>query len=194
MTKLRAGILTDDILLFSEDHSATYQWVQGINEADHSVPSSAEWSYTSSPPVCLHGLFGITDTWIRLSAQREMQPQWGLQLKSNKPHVTCLHQQPHGPPRKAKHSSAQASVESLWLHYRLCRLYRNNSESCVPTVLQVHSIKVIISSVLTLWSSKLQRTSTYVLRTMLTTDSKYINGDAVRILWSGLATFISLKG
>jgi hypothetical protein len=47
----------------------TIQWVPGIlslgvkrpgREADHSPPSSAEikneWSYTSTPPTCLHGV------------------------------------------------------------------------------------------------------------------------------------------
>jgi hypothetical protein len=50
-------------------HPASYPWVPGalslgvkqlVREADHSPPSSAEvknvWSYTSTPPVCLHGM------------------------------------------------------------------------------------------------------------------------------------------
>jgi hypothetical protein len=36
------------------------QWVKWAeHEADHSSPSSAEvnaWKYTSTPPVCLHGM------------------------------------------------------------------------------------------------------------------------------------------
>jgi hypothetical protein len=45
------------------------QWVSGVlslgvkrpgREAEHSLPSSAEvknaWSYTSTPPICLHGV------------------------------------------------------------------------------------------------------------------------------------------
>jgi len=40
------------------------QWILGVkrpeSEAGHSPPSSAEvmnaWSYTSTPPICLHGM------------------------------------------------------------------------------------------------------------------------------------------
>jgi hypothetical protein len=50
-------------------HPASYQWVSGAlslgvkrlgREAEHSPPSSAEvknaWSYTSTPPIRLHGV------------------------------------------------------------------------------------------------------------------------------------------
>jgi len=54
------------------DHPPTHppiKWVQGVpsmgikqleHQADHSLPSSVKvknaWSYTSNPPVCLHGM------------------------------------------------------------------------------------------------------------------------------------------
>jgi len=65
---------TQNAQTFSGTHTASCTSATGV-QVDHLPPSGAEvkieWSYTSPPPICLHGMYRYSFTFLLLSSIRD---------------------------------------------------------------------------------------------------------------------------